>query len=134
MDHKGNIVAVGLPVWRLGECEECMHLPKKKMKIKYYRDLGGCNTQVWVLGLYKLSWPAYGSYVYVTFYFFKKNFYFYFIIIIIYLFFVLFCFVFYFYFLGGRGKERGKGVVLGRGKWRGYMHTKQKILGEVLLV
>ena len=78
------------------------------MKIKYYRDLGGCNTQVWVLGLYKLSWPAYGSYVYVTFYFFLKNFlfllyYYYYIYIFC---FVLFCFLLLFF--GGEGKGEGE--------------------------
>ena len=53
---------------------------------------------VWVLGLYKLSWPANGSFKYVDMFFF---------------------FLFFFWWRGGRN-VKGKGGSWGRGR-RGYI-------------
>ena len=56
---------------------------------------------MWVLGLYKLSWPANGSFKYVDTFFF--------------------CFFFLFFFCGGgRRNIKGKGGSWGRGR-RGYI-------------
>ena len=52
---------------------------------------------MWVLGLYKLSWPANGSFKYVDMFFF-----------------------FFFFCGGGRRNIKGKGGSWGRGR-RGYI-------------
>ena len=63
---------------------------------------------MWVLGLYKLSWPANGSFKYVDMFFFC-----------LFLFF-LFCFFVFFLCGGGRRNIKGKGGSWGRGR-RGYI-------------
>ena len=67
---------------------------------------------MWVLGLYKLSWPANGSFKYVDMFFFLFWFF---------CCFVLFCFFCLFFFGGGGGRNvKGKGGSWGRGR-RGYI-------------
>ena len=61
---------------------------------------------MWVLGLYKLSWPANGSFKYVEMFF---------CFVLFFLFF--FCF---FFCGGGRRNIKGKGGSWGRGR-RGYI-------------
>ena len=69
---------------------------------------------MWVLGLYKLSWPANGSFKYVDMFFLLLFFIFYFFIF-------FFCFFFLFFFVGGgRRNIKGKGGSWGRGR-RGYI-------------
>ena len=58
---------------------------------------------MWVLGLYKLSWPANGSFKYVD------------------MFFLLLLLLFFFFFCGGGSRNiKGKGGSWGRGR-RGYI-------------
>ena len=60
---------------------------------------------MWVLGLYKLSWPANGSFKYVDMFFLL----------------LLLLFFFFFFFVGGgRRNIKGKGGSWGRGR-RGYI-------------
>ena len=60
---------------------------------------------MWVLGLYKLSWPANGSFKYVDMFFFC----------------LFVFFVFLVFFGGGGGRNvKGKGGSWGRGR-RGYI-------------
>ena len=62
---------------------------------------------MWVLGLYKLSWPANGSFKYVDMFFFVCLFFFFFVFV--FFFFVFFC-------GGGRRNIKGKGGSWGRGR------------------
>ena len=66
---------------------------------------------MWVLGLYKLSWPANGSFVYVIFFF------------LFFFFFFFFCYFFFvFYFLRGKtGNVKGERGSWGGGGRRGYI-------------
>ena len=74
---------------------------------------------MWVLGLYKLSWPANGSFKYVDMFFFVL-----FCFFLFFFCFFLFCFVFLFFLFffvgGGRRNIKGKGGSWGRGR-RGYI-------------
>ena len=65
---------------------------------------------MWVLGLYKLSWPANGSFKYVDMFFLL-------LLLFFFLFFVFFC---VFFCGGGRRNIKGKGGSWGRGR-RGYI-------------
>ena len=68
---------------------------------------------MWVLGLYKLSWPANGSFKYVDMFFclFVCLFVFFclfFLFCFVFCFFVLFCLFFCFFLVGG-GRQECKG-------------------------
>ena len=77
---------------------------------------------MWVLGLYKLSWPANGSFKYVDMFFFLLLLFFFVFFFCCCFFCFFFCFVLFFFFFcgGGRRNIKGKGGSWGRGR-RGYI-------------
>ena len=95
-------------IGRMGQCEECMHL-QERLSITGILEEMRNETHVWVLGLYRLSWSANGSFEYVDMFFVCW--------FVCLLFFFVFCFFSFFLFFFWWREGKGRSIKGERGTW-----------------